>query len=192
MSPAVSGADASGYTVTGGPGVKLEPGVYVCRGGLTMTGNVNVDYSSLTNGGRVEIFVFPPVGSMTSPNLTMDSTAVVNACEPPDGSGVVGGPCGTGVPVGDPVDLQIYVAGSGVATLGDSHVNGILWAPGMSVTLHGSHALNWTGAIILGTITADGHVSFHINFDQRLESEFQVASWQISNYLETSPNFSIP
>jgi hypothetical protein len=54
------------------------------------------------------------------------------------------------------------------------------------------HALNWTGAIILGTITADGHVSFHVNFDQRLASEFQVASWQISNYLETSPNFSIP
>ena len=191
MSPAVSGADATGYTVTGGPGVQLEPGVYVCRGGLTMTGNVNVDYSSQTNGGRVEIFVFPPVGSTTSPNLTMDPAAVVNACAPPDGSGVVG-PCGTGVPVGDPTDLQIYVAGSGTATLGDSHVNGILWAPGMSVTLHGAHSLNWTGAIILGTITADGHVSFHVNFDQRLASEFQVASWQISNYLQTSPNFSIP
>jgi hypothetical protein len=194
MSPAVSGSDAAGYTVTGGPGVTLEPGIYVCLGGLTMTGNVNVDYSSQTNGGRVEIYVFPTTPASASPNLNMTgASTVVNACEPPDGSGVTGGPCGTGVPVGDPTDLQIYVAGSGTATLADSQINGILWAPGMTLApLHGSHNLNWTGAIILGTVTADGSVSFRINFDQRLETEFQVASWQISNYLETSPIFSIP
>jgi hypothetical protein len=39
----VTGSDAAGYTITGP--ATLEPGVYVCRGGLTMTGTINVDYS---------------------------------------------------------------------------------------------------------------------------------------------------
>jgi len=193
MSPAVSGSDAAGYTVTGP--ATLEPGIYVCRGGLTMTGTVKIDYaqSPQQNGGRVEIYVFPPVGSSTSPNISFTGSAV-NACEPPlvtTGS-ADSGSC-TGGLVGDPTDLQIYVSGSGTAGLGASSVNAVLWAPGMNVTLNGSaDSLNWTGGLILGGVTANGHPSFNLYFDQRLESEYQESSWKISNYLQTSPGFSIP
>jgi Tfp pilus assembly protein PilX len=189
MSPAVTGSDATGYTVKGP--ATLEPGVYVCRGGLTMTGTVNVDYaqSPQQNSGRVEIFVFPAVGSSTSPDINFGG-ATVNACEPPLGSG--SGTCKGGL-VGDPTDLEIYGSGSGNAGLGASQVNAVFWGPGMNLTLNGSSsALTWTGGLILGGITANGHPSFALNFDQRLQSEFQQSSWSISNYLETTPGFSIP
>ena len=188
MSTGVTGSDATGYTVTGT--TTLEPGIYVCRGGLTMTGTVNIDYaqSPQQNNGQVEIFVFPPVGSTTSPNISF-SGATVNACET-IGSG--SGTCKGGL-VGDPTDLQVYGWGSGTAGLGASSVNGVFWGPGMGLTLNGSSSsLSWTGGIILGGVTANGHPSFTLNYDQRLLSEFQVTSWQISNYLQTSPNFSIP
>jgi Tfp pilus assembly protein PilX len=200
MSPAVSGSDAAGYTVTGSATAAsaptLEPGIYSCRGGLTMTKNVNIDYSSQTNGGRVEIYVFPAVGSTKSPTVSFGGSTV-NACET-IGSGVgqyEPATCNGGL-VGDPTDLQIYAGGGntdGLADLGNSNVDAIFWGPTMDLTLTGaSDNLTWTGAVVLGTITANGAVSFSLNFDQRLESEYQVASWQISNYLETSPNFSIP
>jgi len=63
----------------------------------------------------------------------------------------------------------------------------------MDLTLNGSaDSLNWTGGLILGGVTANGHPSFNLYFDQRLESEFQESSWQISNYSQTSPGFAIP
>ena len=193
MSPAVSGSDAAGYTVTGP--ATLEPGVYVCRGGFTMTGTVKIDYAQnpQQNKGQVQIYVFPPVGSMTNPNISFTGSTV-NACEPPlvtTGS-ANSGSC-TGGLVGDPTDLQIYASGSGTASLGASSVNAVLWAPGMNLTLNGSaDSLNWTGGLILGGITANGHPSFNLYFDQRLESEYQESSWKISNYVQTSPGFSIP
>ena len=193
MSTGVTGSDASGYTITGP--ATLEPGIYVCRGGLTMTGTVKIDYaqSPQQNNGQVEIFVFPPVGSATSPNVSF-SSATVNACET-IGSGATSGEpatCSGGL-IGDPTDLQIYDWGSGNAGLSGSSVNAVFWGPGTSMTLDGSsNPLNWTGGIILGGITANGHPSFNLNYDQRLLSEFQVTSWQISNYLQTSPTFSIP
>lgn len=195
MSPAVSGSDAAGYTVTGSATAAtaplLEPGIYSCRGGLTMTKNVKIDYSSQTNGGRVEIYVFPAVGSTQSPTVSFGGSSV-NACQTiGSGSGI----CKGGL-VGDPTDLQIYAGGGntdGTANLGGSNVDAVFWGPTMDLRLNGaSDNLTWTGAVILGTITANGSVSFSLNFDQRLESEYQVASWQISNYLETTPNFSIP
>lgn len=185
----VSGSDANGYTVTGT--ATLEPGVYVCRGGLTMTGIVNVDYnqSPLQNQGRVEIYVFPPVGQSTSPNISIGS-ATVNQCETIGSSS--SGSCKGGL-VGDPVDLQIYASGSGTTNLSGGTADAIIWAPGMSLTLDGtSSSLTWTGALILGGVTADGHPSFNLNFDQRLQSEYQEAGWQISNYVQTTPNFAIP
>ena len=191
MGSAVTGTDATGYTVTGL--TTLEPGVYVCRGGLTMTGKVNVDYNQnpLQNNGRVDIFVFPPVGSSTSPNIDL-STATLNQCETFSGPGPVGGPC-TGGLVGDPADLVIYGWGSGNASLGGGSQNAIFWAPGMNLTMNGSsNSLTWTGSIILGGITANGQPSFTLNFDQRLQSEFDQSSWTISNYLQTPTNFSIP
>ncbi len=188
MSPGVSGSDAAGYTVTGP--ATLEPGVYVCRGGLTMTGTVTIDYAQnpQQNGGRVEIYVFPPVGSSASPNVSFAS-ATVNACETYAGGS---GNCKGGL-VGDPTDLQIYAWGSGSAGLGGSQVNGVFWGPGMNLTLNGaSSSLTWTGGLILGGVTANGAPSFNLNFDQRLQTEFQQANWQISNYLQTTPNFAIP
>jgi len=189
MSPAVTGSDGAGYTVTGP--ATLEPGVYVCRGGLTMTGIVNIDYaqSPQQNSGRVEIYVFPPVGSTTSPNVNF-AGSTVNACEPPLGTGT--GTCKGGL-VGDPTDLEIYAWGSGTAGLGASQVNAVFWGPGMNLTLNGSSSnLTWTGGLILGGITANGHPSFALDFDQRLQSEYQQSSWQISNFLEIGPGFSIP
>jgi hypothetical protein len=189
MGSGVAGTDTSGYVVTGL--TKLEPGVYVCRGGLTMTGTVNVDYaqSPLQNNGRVTIYVFPPSGSSTSPNIDV-STATVNQCQT-IGAGP-NPPCNGGL-VGDPTDLVIYAWGSGTASLGGGTADAIFWGPGMNLTMNGnSNPLNWTGSIILGGITANGHPSFNLNFDQRLQTEFDQASWQISNYLQTATTFSIP
>ena len=188
MSSQVTGTDATGYTVTGP--ATLEPGIYSCRGGLTMTGTVNVDYaqSPQQNNGQVQIFVFPPVGSTTSPNIDL-SAATVNQCETiGSGSGI----CKGGL-VGDPTDLKIYAWGSGDANLGGGFADAELWAPGMILTMDGtSSSLNWTGSIILGGIKANGHPSFKLNFDERVGSENQQANWQISNYLPTSTGFSIP
>jgi hypothetical protein len=79
------------------------------------------------------------------------------------------------------------------ADLGASHVDAVFWAPGMSLTLNGSSdSLTWTGGLVLGTVTANGHPSFNLNFDQRLQTEFQQTSWHISNYLETNTGFTIP
>jgi hypothetical protein len=187
MSPNVSGSDAAGYTVTGT--TTLEPGIYVCRGGLTMTGAVNVDYaqSPLQNNGRVEIFVFPPVGSTNSPNVDV-SAATVNVCET-IGSG--SGTCKGGL-VGDPTDLDIYAWVSGSANLGGGTADAIFWGPGRNLTMNGaSNSLTWTGSIMLGGITANGHPSFNLNFDQRIQSELDQANWQITNYAQTAPNFAI-
>lgn len=155
-----------------------------------MTGTVTIDYAQnpLQNGGRVEIYVFPPVGSSTSPNVSF-AGSTVNACETYAGGS---GNCKGGL-VGDPTDLQIYAWGSGTAGLGSSQVNAVFWGPGMNLTLNGaSSSLTWTGGLILGGVTANGAPSFSLNFDQRLQSEFQQANWQISNYLQTAPNFTIP
>ena len=189
MSTAVTGTDATGYTVTGP--ATLEPGIYVCRGGLTMTGTVNVDYaqSPQQNGGRVEIFVFPISGWTTSPNITM-SSATVNACETTGTSG--SGTCSGGI-VGDPTDLVIYAWGSGTASLGGGSADAILWAPGMDLLLNGSSSsLTWTGSLVLGGITSNGQPSFNLNLDERLQTEYTQSNWKISGYLPTSPSFSIP
>ena len=187
MSSKVTGSDATGYTVTGT--TKLEPGIYVCRGGLTMTGTVNVDYdqSPLVNNGRVEIFVFPPVGSTTSPAIDL-SAATVNACET-TGSG--SGTCAGGL-VGDPAKLIIYGWGSGAANLAGGSVNAVFWGPGMNMLMNGSSGLNWTGSLITGGITVNGHPSFVLHLDQRVQNEYDQSNWHISNYLPTSPTFSIP
>lgn len=185
----VTGNDSTGYAIAGP--ATLEPGVYVCRGGLTMTGTINVDYSQspLQNGGRVEIYVFPPVGSTASPSINMGS-ATVNQCETIGSSG--SGPCKGGL-VGDPVDLEIFGWGSGTVGLGGGQADAILWAPGMQLTLDGSStSLTWTGSLILGGVTAEGHPSFNLNFDQRVQSEYEQSSWHISNYLQTDSNFAIP
>jgi hypothetical protein len=136
---------------------------------------------------------------LPNPNVHFGGSTV-NACEPPLGIGT--GPCGGGNPspapgspglVGDPTDLQIYVSGGGYAYLGASNVNAVFWGPGMELDLHGSvDNLTWTGGLTLGTVSAKGHPSFNLNFDQRLQTEFQQVSWVLSNYLQTSTGFAIP
>lgn len=185
----VTGSDSAGYTIAGT--ANLEPGIHICRGGLTLTGTLNVDYaqSPTQNNGRVQIFVFPPVGETSpSPNIST-SGATINACET---TGTGSGTCKGGL-VGDPTDLEIYAWGSGTASIGASNVNAILWAPAMNVTLNGSaNSLTWTGSLILGSVTADGHPSFNLNFDQRLQTEYDQVGWQITNYVQTTPNFAMP
>jgi hypothetical protein len=185
----VTGNDNAGYTLAGP--ATIEPGVYVCRGGLTVTGTVNVDYaqSPLQNKGRAEIFVFPPNGKTTSPNINLQGSTI-NQCET-IGTGTTG-PCKGGL-VGDPTDLAFYGWGSGTATLGASNVNAIFWGPGMSLLLNGSaDSLTWTGSIILGGITANGHPSFNLNFDQRILTEMQQNNWQITKFQQIKSGFAIP
>lgn len=196
----VTGNDSTGYTIKGP--ATLEPGIYVCRGGLTMTGTISVDGSSAVNGGRVEIFNFPAVGSSTPPNISL-SGAVVNQCANPAPAGGAQGPANNGCAgkeLGDPTDLQIYGWGAGTAALGgtcpatgDSDIDAIFWAPSMHLKMNGnSDSLCWTGSMIIGSITANGSPSVNLFLDQRLQDNFQTSNWQIAKYWQTSPSFSIP
>ncbi len=183
----VTGSDATGYTITG-PAL-IEPGYYSCRGGLTVTGTVDLDYTTSANSGVVDIFVFPPVGSSTSPNVNL-SAAQLNVCQTVGATSAT--PCKGGI-VGDPSKLRIYASGSGTASVGGGRVDAILWAPSMSFTMNGSsNNLMWTGALILGSVTVNGSPNFTLNFDQRVESEYTQTNWGVTNYIQTSPTFSVP
>jgi hypothetical protein len=187
-----SGDSASGYTIGTSTGtVTLEPGIYVCNGGLALQGTVNVDYTSPTNGGRVEVFVVGPQGSPGSSSpITLGGT--INACTPT--ASATSGPCGN-YDVGNPADLQIYGLGTDNIDITNlSSINALLWAPGMSLYASGqSSPLDWTGALVIGGMRTNGSpVSLSINYDTRLETQYQVVAWQVSSYLQTTPNFTIP
>jgi Tfp pilus assembly protein PilX len=212
MSPSstglMTGDQINGYTISGGttaaPAV-LEPGVYVCYGGLTMNGVVNVDYTSplaSANNGRIQIYMFGPHSNPQSiSNLTLDTGGgtTINGCEvgtPTPGNLATNCVSGTQQVVGDPVDLQIFMYGAGNVTIGNNlnSINAVLWAPLASLNTNGAAVdVTWTGAVVLGTVNTNGQpATFLLNYDERLATEFQNTVWQITSYLQTSPNFSIP
>ena len=204
----MSGDQINGYTISGGttaaPAV-LEPGVYVCYGGLTMNGVVNVDYTSplsTANNGRVQIYVFGPHNNpLSNPDLTLDTGGgtTINGCEvgtPTPGNLATNCVSGTSQVVGNPVDLQIFQYGAGNVYIGNNlnSINAVLWAPLASLNTHGAAVdVSWTGAVVLGTVNTNGQpATFLLNYDERLATEFQNTVWQITSYLQTPPNFSIP
>ncbi len=194
---AVSGNNNNGWTITGP--ATLEPGVYVCYGGLTTTGTINVDYSQSRppNNGRVQIYVFGP---QTNPKSSVNMTfgGVVNPCEvgtPTPGSPATNCVAGLQQIVGDPSDLQVYAYGGGsIDVSGLTSMNAVLWAPGMAIDTHGAAVnITWTGAIVIGNVLAHGSpATFNLQYDERLATEFQVKAWTISSYLQTQPTFAIP
>ena len=199
----VTGDPNNGYTISsttsGGTTVPalLEPGSYACYGGLTITGTVNVDYSK---PGPVKIFVFGPQNNPQSPtNLTLDNGGgtTINACEvgnPTPGNPATNCVSGGQQIVGDPTDLQIYqYAGTVSVGSGLNSINTILWAPTTSLTTNGAaNSLTLTGAMVIGSLSTNGQpVTFTLNYDERVETEFQVTQWAFQSYLQTSP-FTIP
>ena len=204
----VTGDQINGWTVssTTSGGVTtpalIEPGVYVCYGGLTMAGTINVDYSQANppNGGRVQIYVFGPQNNaLSASNLTLDngSGTTVNACEvgSPNSNPAANCVSGSQQIVGDPVDLQVYLY-SGNVNIGSglNSINAILWAPTAQLTTNGnSNPLTLTGAMVIGSLKSNGtNVTFNLNYDERIATEFQVTAWTFQSYLQTSNNFTIP
>jgi hypothetical protein len=194
MSGAVSGNNNNGWTITGP--ATLEPGVYLCYGGLTTSGTINVDYSSTANDGRVEIYVFGPKNNpQSSTDLVLGGT--INACEVGTPSATPASNCVSGGTqlVGDPSDLQIYEYGSGSVTVDNLvSANALLWAPNMTMDTHGNaDNVVWTGAMILGSILTHGDpATLLLNYDVRLATELQDTGWDITTYLQTSSNFTVP
>jgi hypothetical protein len=187
-----SGNSTNGYTIgTSSSTTTLEPGIYVCNGGLSLQGTVKVDYSSSTNGGRVEIFVVGPQSSPGSSSpITLGGT--INACTPI--ASATSGPCGN-YDVGNPADLQIYGLGTqNIDITNLSSMNALLWAPGMSIYASGQASpLTWTGAMVIGGMRTNGTpISLSFNYDTRLQTQYQVVAWQVSSYLQTTTNFTIP
>ena len=208
LAPGFMGGDQiNGYTVSGGTSTLpalLEPGVYVCYGGLTMNGIVNVNYSqpSASTGDRVEVYVFGPQNNpQSSSNLTLDTGVgtTINACEvgtPTPANAATNCVSGSNQVVGDPTDLQLYLYGGGNIEIGNSlnSINAILWAPLATMDTHGQAVnVTWTGSMVLGQLNTNGTpATFLLNYDERVATEFQDTVWDITSYLQTSPSFSIP
>ncbi len=154
----------------------LEPGVYECTGNITFGSTVNVDYSSSVNGGQVQIFDFPSSG--TQPDISM-AGSLVNQWEDQSATPPV---------VGNPVDLQLYVAGScsGIQADHGTVFNGYLYAPGCSITLDGGQ-LEWTGAFVLNQFTVNGNPNLTVNYDERM-NELVQSSWVVSNFVWVPPS----
>lgn len=176
--PCPNGGDFSTGTST--PFV-LEPGVYECTGNITFGGTVNVDYSESAqkvNNGEVQIFDFPPSG--TKVNLQMQGSIVNQWETPPPASPAV---------VGNPADLQVYVAGSCQGPVQLSHgtiFDGYLYAPGCSVNANGGQ-LTWVGAFVLNELTVNGNPNLTVKYDARM-SKLVPSTWVVSNFAWVPPS----
>lgn len=169
----------------------LEPGVYECTGSITFSGTVNVDYSSTVNNGEVQIFEFPNSNGQSNIDMAgavvnqYDSTADNPGCE---GSTTVLYDCG------NPVDMQVYAAGSGTVDVGDGTngplFDGILYAPGLNMTVNGG-SLMWVGQFTLNQLVVNGNPNFSVHYDNRLGSVAHPV-WQIENFTTIPPvSFSL-
>lgn len=168
----------------------LEPGVYECTGSITFSGTVNVDYGSSANGGRVQIFLFPnsatgqsSIGMSGATVNQYDNTANPSGC---DGQG--------SYECGNPTDLQVYAAGSGSVNVGNGSsaatFDGMLYAPGMSMTVNGGQLL-WIGQFTLDQVIVNGNPNFAVHYDNRIASVTQLV-WQVQNFTAIPPaSFSL-
>lgn len=160
----------------------IEPGVYDCTGSITFSGSVSLDYASSYNGGRVQIFEFP--NTSTGQSSIEMAGATVNQYDTTAGS------CdGQGTfQCGDPTALQVYAAGSGTVDVGDgskaASFDGILYAPGLSMTVHGGQLL-WVGQFTLNQVLIDGNPNLSVHYDSRLGNVAQP-TWQVQNFSTVS------
>lgn len=155
----------------------IEPGVYDCTGSITFSGTETVDYSSSFNFGKAQIFLFPD--STGQSNIEMAGANVNqydNFAGTCDGQG--------SFQCGDPRVLQVYAAGSGNVDVGAgsaaAQFDGVLYAPGMSMTVNGGQLL-WTGDFTLNQVQINGNPNFSEHYDSRLGTIYQP-SWQVQNF----------
>jgi hypothetical protein len=160
----------------------LEPGVYECFGTVTFSGTVVVDSSSKTNGGKVQIYVFP--SSQTGQTAIEASGAVVNQYD----TALEGSCAGQGTDAcGDPTALQVYVAGPcSEADLGGATFDGYLYAPSCPMTLNGGQ-LTFDGAFVLEQLTVNGNPNLTVRYDSRM-SALVPAVWQVSDWRWVPPS----
>jgi|GEM_PF-3123333 len=154
----------------------VEPGVYYCQGSATFSGTVNVDYGSSVNNGQVQIYLFPPSGSSTV-SIEMAGAAVNQyqnaAANPPL--------------LGNPVDFQVYAAGSGTVDVGNGSntalFDGILYAPGMNMTVNGGSLL-WYGSFTLNQFSVHGNPNLNVNYMDQQMNTLLVKNWQVENFTQ--------
>jgi hypothetical protein len=177
---------------------KIEPGIYSCTGGITFSSNattqcpggqtVCVDYANTTtNGGKVEIFDWPNPNGQTSIDM---SGATVNLYDATSGTcdGAGSYQCG------DPTAFQVCAKGSGSINVGSGSsaatFDGILYAPGMSMTVNGGQLL-WIGQFTVNQVAIDGNPNFSVHYDPRL-GEVTPPVWQVQNFTVIPPqDFSL-
>jgi hypothetical protein len=165
----------------------IEPGVYDCTGSIIFSGTVNVDYTSSTNGGKVQIFLWPNSSGQSSINM---SGATVNQYD------TTAGTCdGAGsYQCGDPTAMQVYAGGSGSVSVGNGSnaatFDGSLYAPGMSMTVNGGQLL-WIGNITMNQLVVHGNPNFSVHYDAR-SSAVDPPVWQVQNFtVIPTQNFSL-
>jgi hypothetical protein len=100
-------------------------------------------------------------------------------------------PSGSNQPVvGNPVDLQLYAAGSGQIDVGNGSAaasfNGLLYAPGWSVTVNGGQ-LSMTGAFTVNQFTVNGNPNLQVNYDDRMET-LGAAGWTSEDVIQVAPS----
>jgi hypothetical protein len=180
----------------------VDPGIYSCTGPITFSSaasacpggqTVCVDYASpanAVNGGKVEIFDWPDNNGQTGVEM---SGAVVNLYDNTSGS------CDGGTSYlyqcGDPTAFQVYVKGSGSIDVGSGSsaatFDGILYAPGMSMTVNGGQLL-WIGRFTVNQVAIEGNPNFSVHYDPRL-GEVTPPVWQVENFTVIPPgDFSLP
>lgn len=155
----------------------IEPGVYDCTGSITFSGTDALDYASTYNGGVVQIFLFPNSNGQSSIEM---AGANVNQYD-----NVAGTCSGQGTfQCGDPTRLKVYAAGSGNVDVGSgsnaAFFDGILYAPGMSMTVNGGQLL-WTGQFTLNQVLVHGNPNLSVHYDSRLGTIAQP-TWQVEDF----------
>lgn len=173
----------AGNTFTG----TVSGGVYYCKGSVTFSGTVNLDSSD----DPVKIFLFPDSNGQSNINM---AGAVVNQYDnTPDSPGCDGN---TTVlyDCGNPVDMQVYAAGSGTVNVGNGSsgatFDGILYAPGLNLTANSGQVL-WTGSLTVNQIVINGNPNFSLHYDVRMATVAQP-TWQIQNFTSIAPqSFSL-
>lgn len=195
-----SPACPSGNTFSG----PIVPGIYSCTGDIyfsadTTTGcpggqSVCINYSvtSPVNGGKVQIYDWPNPNGQTGIHM---SGAVVNLYDNTSANPGCDGTTTYDYECGDPTAFEVYAKGSGPIDVGSGSAaatfDGILYAPGMSMTVHGGQLL-WIGQFTVNQVAVDGNPNFSVHYDPRLGGVTPPV-WQVQNFSVIPPqNFSLP
>jgi Tfp pilus assembly protein PilX len=172
--PAIAGTGCFG-DISGN--VTLSPYVdasHVCR-----TATYYVNTISMT--GQKSLTLAPcPVGSTPAGAYVPILLNVVDVNNSGSPISIGGGSIGN--PSYNPMDLQIYYAGTGsISVSGGSAAAGVLYAPKASVTMNGANSA-WYGSLIASTLTLNGNGA-SIHYDRQLMTEiFTVGNWTMDTF----------